>query len=65
MSYNLLVKHPLKRRKQSIELLGLNHGPRDDCKLSGVQSADEIELLLGLNNILELETESSAEIDPS
>lgn len=33
---------------------GLDNGPRDDMQLAGVQTCDEVELLLGSHDLLEL-----------
>lgn len=58
MRDDLLVQHPLESGKQAVKLFGLDHGPRDDCKLPSMESTDEICLLFCFNDVLKLETES-------
>jgi len=58
MRRRLLVKLPFKGSKQLVELLRLDHGPRNDLQFSCMQTTNKISILFVLNYLLEFERES-------
>jgi hypothetical protein len=58
MRHRLFVQGVLQLVEERVELLGLNDRPWYNVDPPTVEARDEVRLLLPLNNLLKLETES-------